>query len=122
MKTILIFLIALGATLSYGQCCEEKATAKNATQAEKEFLAEANRMMLQAEGKQACCRTTAEKAVAKGGEGCCNAKEETPKFKVFVRGVGYKFFGCPDSANKGRMELLTKYPKVGPVQPVVRAG
>lgn len=76
----------------------------------------AKEMEVASEGKKACCRTTAEKKVEKGGAGCCNAKGEPAEYKVFVAGVGYKTFGCEDSAAQGRKDLLAKYNKVGKVQ------
>jgi hypothetical protein len=38
------------------------------------------------------------------------------KFKVFVAGEGYKFFGCQEMAGSGRAALIAKGAKVGPVQ------
>ena len=46
------------------------------------------------------------------------AKGEAAKFKVFIAGAGYKYFGCEDSAAKGRKELLAKGAKAGKVQKV----
>lgn len=114
-----------------GQCatktadCGPKAAASCGTKMasqEDAFMAEAKKMSMQAytieKKKDACCQSTQTKVVAKGSEGCCNAKGETAKFKVFVAGVGYKYFGCEDSAAKGRKELLAKHTKVGAVQKV----
>jgi hypothetical protein len=98
---------------SKGQCAKTQANA------EKEFMAEAQRMMLASEGVKACCKSTAEKPMAKGDKGCCNAKNETAKFKVFVAGEGYKFFGCKGSAEKGRQELTATGKRVGAVQKVL---
>ena len=106
-----------------GQCATKASDcgAKMASQ-EDAFMAEAKKMTMQSysieKKKDACCQSTQEKVVAKGSEGCCNAKGETAKFKVFVAGVGYKYFGCEDSAAKGRKELLAKHTKVGSVQKV----
>lgn len=70
-------------------------------------------------GKTACCKSTAEKPMAKGDKGCCNAKGEAAKFKVWADGK-YSFFGCEGSANKGRLELVAKGAmNVGKPQPVV---
>lgn len=142
MKTILTLVFALSAALSMAQsgCCGAQAKAascdskqakaacdgKTAKQgcegktmcAEEEFMAEAHRMMASAEGKQSCCKSTAAKPMAKGDKGCCNAKGEAAKFKVFVAGEGYKYFGCEGSAAKGRKELVAKGAKVGQVQKV----
>ena len=98
-------------------CCGTKMASQ-----EDAFMAEAKKMTMQAytieKKKDACCQSTEEKVAAKGSEGCCNAKGEAAKFKVFVAGVGYKYFGCADSAAKGRKELLAKHTKVGAVQKV----
>jgi hypothetical protein len=112
MKTFATLALAVAAAVSMaGQdCCKTKESAEVA------FMKEAQRMMLAAEGKKACCQTTAEKAVAVGEEGCCNAPEAPKPYKVFVAGVGYKFFGCKDSAAKGRKELMATHTKVGKVQ------
>lgn len=109
-----------------GCCGEKKTEAKQEAKqgcgtkvcAEDEFMAEAERMMQTAEGKQACCKSTAQKPMAKGDKGCCNAKGEAAKFKVFVAGEGYKYFGCEGSAGKGRKELIASGKKVGNVQKV----
>ncbi|MCW5943928.1 MAG: hypothetical protein KIS66_16990 [Fimbriimonadaceae bacterium] len=125
-------MIALAACTVAGMADEKKcASTKVVAQVEKScdncakgaksddaFLAEAARMAAEAEGKEACCKSTVEKPMAKGDPGCCNAKGAPAKFKVFVAGVGYKYFGCEDSAGKGRSQLLAKGAKVGPVQKV----
>lgn len=116
MKAILSLAFAAAAAVSMAQCC---AGEKAPQSSDKEFLAEANRMLVASEGEKACCQTDATKAVAKGDEGCCNAKKEPAKFKVYVAGVGYKYFGCKDSAAQGRKELLAKGARVGDVQKVV---
>lgn len=98
-------------------CCAEKPMAS-----EEAFMAEAKRMMVLAEvkasGKAECCQSTPAKPMAKGDEGCCNADGAPAKFKVFVAGEGYKFFGCADSASEGRTALSAEGRKVGPVQKV----
>jgi hypothetical protein len=99
-------------------CCKDKAAPKTAAQKEKEFLAEAQRMTMAAEGKEACCKSAPEKAVAKSDPGCCNAKTEAAKFKVFVAGEGYKFFGCEGSAKKGRASLVAQGKRAGSIQKV----
>jgi hypothetical protein len=117
MKVFITSILAAAAALSMAQmpCCqgEKKATKEDS------FLKMAREMEMSAEGKKACCRTTAEKSVEKGAEGCCNASGEVAKFKVFVAGAGYKYFGCEDSAAKGRHELLAKGARAGKVQKVV---
>ena len=135
MKRALLLSICAGLLSSMAMaqdCCDKKKDAKmdakkascgqQALCPEEAFLAEAKKMSMQAysieKKKDACCQSTQEKVVAKGSEGCCNAKGETAKFKVFVAGEGYKYFGCADSAAKGRKELLAKHTKVGTVQKV----
>lgn len=86
--------------------------------AEDEFMMEAERMTLAAEGKKMCCKSTPAKTVAKGAAGCCNAAGEAAKFKVFVAGKGYQYFGCEGSAGKGRTELIAKGERVGNIQKV----
>ncbi len=87
--------------------------------AEVEFMQEAEKMAGKAEGKESCCKSTPVKVMAKGDKGCCNEKGLAAKFKVFVAGEGYKFFGCEGSAAKGRKELIAKRMKVGSVQQVL---
>lgn len=130
--TIFAFGFVL-ASMAFGQdCCKDKkveakqdsCATKSAdacstkASAEDEFMKEAQRMMLEAEGKKACCKSTAAKPIAKGDKGCCNETGQAAKFKVFVAGAGYKFFGCEGSATKGRKELLAKGAKVGNIQKV----
>lgn len=133
-KALLITICAgliSGMAMAQQDCCADKkakAEPKSAScgtkmaSQEDAFMAEAKKMSMQAysieKKKDACCQSTQEKVVAKGDEGCCNAKGETAKFKVFVAGVGYKYFGCSESAAKGRKELLAKHAKVGAVQKV----
>lgn len=95
-------------------CC----SAGKKMSAEDAFMAEARRMMIAAEGKEECCKSTPAKPTAKGEGDCCNAEGAPAKFKVFVAGQGYKFFGCEGSAGKGRTELLAKGLTVGKVQKV----
>lgn len=65
-----------------------------------------------------CEKSTPEKRVAKGGDGCCNQKGLAAKFKVWAGG-GYHFFGCEDSAAAGRSELNMRGMVAGGVQPVL---
>jgi hypothetical protein len=116
MKALIVTLFAAVAACSMAQmpCCK----GEKKPNAEESFLKMAREMEMSAEGKKACCQTTATKSVEKGDEGCCNAKGESAKFKLFVAGSGYKYFGCEDSASQGRKELLAKGAKVGKVQKV----
>jgi hypothetical protein len=95
-------------------CCGDKSAKAK----EDAFMAEAHKMMAQAEGKDECCKSTAAVVKMKGDPGCCNEKGVAAKFKVFVAGEGYKFFGCEGSAGKGRAELIAKGAKVGKIQKV----
>lgn len=125
-------LAAMTMAASAQDCCEKKVVAqvkqekeccasKQADDREAAFMAEARRMMLAAEkgqGAEECCQSTAEKPMAKGDPGCCNAPGAPAKFKVFIAGEGYKFFGCEDSAGQGREALLAGGKRVGKVQKV----
>ncbi|HZH97565.1 MAG TPA: hypothetical protein VEX38_01225 [Fimbriimonadaceae bacterium] len=117
MKFLFSLISLVCAAAAMAQCCGG-SKADNPQAREAEFMAEANRMALKAQGKEACCQTDATKSVEKGAKGCCNAKAEPAKFKVFVAGEGYKYFGCEGSAKKGRQELVAKGEKVGRVQKV----
>lgn len=101
-------------TKAQGACggCGAKASKED------EFMAEAHRMMMQADGKESCCKSTEEHPMAKGDPGCCNAKGAPAKFKVFVAGKGYQYFGCEDSAGKARSAMKAKGHRVGTVQAV----
>ncbi|MFQ3669095.1 MAG: hypothetical protein SNJ61_09435, partial [Fimbriimonadaceae bacterium] len=46
---------------------------------EEAFMAEARRMTMAAEGKTACCKSTADKPVARGAAGCCNAPKQVAR-------------------------------------------
>jgi hypothetical protein len=116
MKALIMSSVLALAAVSFGQaCCKAKASAEDS------FLLMAKEMELKAEGKQACCKSTAAKTVVKGEGECCNAPGSPVKFKVYVAGNGYKYFGCDGSAAKGRQELIAKGNKVGKVQPVSSA-
>ncbi|HRJ26368.1 MAG TPA: hypothetical protein PLO61_02515 [Fimbriimonadaceae bacterium] len=147
MKTLMTFIFAAVCAASFAQCagstcsteakaaCEGKSkvvaqatkedcgaccgTAKKGCP-EEEFMAIAKEMEMKAEakaGKTACCKSTAAKTIAKGEKGCCNAKGELAKFKVFANGQ-YQFFGCQGSATKGRTEMIAKGVRAGKVQKV----
>ena len=72
-----------------------------------------------AKTQEECCKSTEAKPLAKGDPGCCNAKGETAKFKVYVVGGGYKLFGCEGSAKKGREDIVAGGKLAGPIQKVV---
>lgn len=106
----LVFVAVAGMSLADQSCCAKKESAEEA------FLRAAKEMEAAAEGKKACCKSTAAKPVVKGEKGCCNAPNEPKPFKVFVAGKGYEFFGCEGSAKEGRAKLVANGKKVGPVQ------
>lgn len=49
-----------------GSCSAEAKMSQ-----EDAFMMEAHKMMMKAEGKEMCCKSTPAKAVAAGGDGCC---------------------------------------------------
>lgn len=107
-----IALVSLAAAaMANGQDCCQKPKNPDA-----EFLAIAQEMTAKAEGKKDCCNAKAVQ-VAKAQNKCCMATGDQGKFKVFVAGEGYKFFGCQEMAGAGRAQLIAKGAKVGPVQP-----
>lgn len=108
MKKVLLvgaFVVAGAMGFAQGDCCGDKVAEKKAQET--------------VNGKPACCKSTEAKPMAKGEKGCCNAKGELAKFKVYVVGVGYKFFGCEGSAAKGREEIVAAGQLAGKVQKVV---
>lgn len=109
---------------SCGSCtagCETKAAKRVVAEVwnEEAFMAEARRMTMAAEGKSRCCKSTAANPVVRGSAGCCNAPRQVAKFKVFVRGEGYRFFGCSTSAQQVRSQLASQGKHVGRVQAVL---
>ncbi len=68
MRTILIFTGIAATAISMAQCCGTKPTNAN-----EKFLHEAHLMVMKAEGKTPCCKSTATKPVVKGSMGCCKA-------------------------------------------------
>ena len=117
MKSLFAALLVVTSCAAFADdCCKAKQPS-----AEETFMKIAKEMEMKAEGKMACCKTTATVAVVKGEEGCCNAPGEPKLFKVFVANSGYKFYGCKDSAAKGRQELVASGMKVGKVQKTVKA-
>jgi hypothetical protein len=120
MRIFLTAVLSIVAAVSMAQdsCC----MAEKKLSAEAEFMKIAQEMESKAAGTKkagmACCQATAAKPIAKAEKGCCNAAGESAKFKVFVAGVGYKYFGCEESAMKGRKDLLAKGAKAGKIQKV----
>ena len=113
------------------------AQEKGACGAEKMVVAKS-----QSKAEEDCCATDAKKAPAKpaaqaakaskedceGMAGCeemgakamAKPKKELAKFKVYVAYDGYKFFGCEESAKKGRESLVADGYIVGQIQKVRR--
>ena len=127
MKKIVLPLVALSALAAVAFAFVPQQTAAKtdcgakAEAQEKECCGGANKAKLMAQqgDKEECCKSTAEKPMAKGDEGCCNAKGAPAKFKVWA-GTAYKYFGCEESAEKGRMEAVKSgVVPVGKVQAVV---
>ncbi|HRF59609.1 MAG TPA: hypothetical protein PLH94_06795 [Fimbriimonadaceae bacterium] len=140
MKTILSILALAASTFVFAQCCpkveakmeKQSCCASKEAKMEKQgccgskvsasigddaFMAEAHRMMMKAEGKMSCCKSTTTKMIAKGGEGCCNNIKAKAKFKVYANGK-YQFFGCKGSATMARNQMVAMGVKAGKIQPV----
>ncbi len=103
-------------------CCQAKVEAKVVKEEKKACCAEKVEAKVAqsgiAHGKEACCKSTADKPQAKGEGDCCNAPGQFAKFKVFAEGK-YHYFGCEDSAAAGRKALVAQgYMGVGKVQKV----
>ena len=121
MKTALLLAVAALCGAAFADKCDDAKSCcqkPKMSSADAEFLAEAQRMALAAEGKKECCRSTATHVVLEGEKGCCGAKGQPAKFKVFVSNEGYKYFGCEDSAAQGRNKLQASGKKVGGIQAV----
>lgn len=124
MKSLTLLIAVFAASFAFaqcedggkGSCCSAKVVAKKSS-GEAEFMAEAQKMAASAEGKKACCKSTAAKPMARGDKGCCNEVGTVAKFKVYADGK-YHFFGCKDSAAEARKELAQKGFAVGNVQKV----
>jgi hypothetical protein len=119
MRILLTAVLTIAAAVSMAQdCCKaEKKLSPDA-----EFMKMAQEMEAKASGvkkdSKDCCQSTAAKPVTQAEKGCCNAPGEPAKFKVFVAGAGYKYYGCEESAMKGRKDLLAKGAKAGKIQKV----
>ena len=112
-------IIAMGAVAfafaPQDACCKDKEKSAVAQEGKADACAAGAKV----NGKDACCKSTAEKPIAKGEKGCCNAKGEPAKFKVYVVSK-YQYFGCEGSATKGRLEAVKAgLVPVGNVQAVV---
>lgn len=107
----LLFIFSLVSLMSMGlaqDCCKERAAA-----AKKDGSCCAAEAKKDAGKKDSCAAKTAK---SKSGE-CCNTAGKPAKFKVYAGGK-YYFFGCAESAEKGRVELMAKFLDVSAVQPV----
>ncbi len=123
--------ILAGSAFAQGDCCGDKEkgdksatksaqnkTEKAATKSHCESMASENAAAEQDE----CCKSTDAKPVKKGEGDCCNAADAPAKFKVYVEGKGYRFFGCEESANKARETYTKDGIMTGAVQKVVMKG
>lgn len=136
MTKFVMTLVAAASLMAFAcaqqaDCCAEKAPspkakeskaaqAKSAPKAkaagdECTNCKEAAKMQM---AEDECCKSTAAHPMKKGDEGCCNNANEIAKFKLFVVGKGYAYFGCEDSAGKAREALLKKGEFVGGIQKV----
>lgn len=123
MKTIfsLCIMLCVGAAFAQSDSCCTKtcdSTVAKKFKGDDEFMRLAAEMTQESEGKEEnCCRSTEAKVIAKGSKGCCNEKGIAAKYKVMVAGK-YQYFGCKDSAVKGRKLAMAAGKKVGKVQAV----
>ena len=117
----------LGAASAQDDCCAKKGTAIAASQmaccgqkmtADDQFMAEAKKMGANSapigKAKQDDCCGAGDMKMAKKAD----CKAGAGQFKVFVVGVGYKYFDCEMCAAKGRKNLAAKHSRVGPIQKV----
>jgi hypothetical protein len=123
MKTLLIMIAALAVTGAFaqgadgeGSCCGSKPVAKKVA-GDDAFMAQAHQMMMQAEGKMECCKSTSAHPMARGDKGCCNETGVAAKFKVYALGH-YHYYGCKDSAAQARRQMRAQGIVVGNVQKV----
>lgn len=129
MKTIVsLFALSALAVTAFAQC--ETGTNTCGAETKKCCKVEAAEKQMAAEGmkpfdaKDAEFLAMARKMMGNDGKscgtggGCGSKKAEVAKFKVFVAGEGYQFFGCQGSASKGRTDWVAKGARVGKIQKV----
>lgn len=118
--TLAVAAIACGAfaqaTAEKKECCQSKAVKVSTKVQAKESCcqekaAKAVKVSTKVQEKEACA-TPGAKAE------CCNTAGKPAFFKVFVANEGYKFFGCKDSAKKGRETFVAEGKTVGSIQKV----
>ncbi|MFY9232996.1 MAG: hypothetical protein WAO58_00890 [Fimbriimonadaceae bacterium] len=112
-KFALICLLGIASGFSFGQdCCDKdkKSEKKQQTVKPQEGCA------MEKSAKTEDCDMGAKK----GAETCSSAKTEAAKYKIYVVGEGYRFFGCEEDAAKTYMNLLASTKKSGTIQKVVR--
>jgi len=116
-------LVLAGGALAQAKqddCCKDmaaKATAKGKSKvkaAPMDCCMEEGAMA--AQGEDDCCKDMGK--TAKKGMDPCSDPNGLAKFKVYIVGKGYAYFGCEDMAKKGRDGLLKKGEFVGGVQKV----
>jgi hypothetical protein len=129
MKTIIsLFALSALAVTAFAQC--ETGTNTCGADTKKCCKVEAAEKQMAAEGmkpfdaKDAEFLAMARKMMGENGKSCgeqsasCGSKSQAAKFKVFVAGEGYQFFGCQGSASKGRTDWVAKGARVGKIQKV----
>lgn len=113
MKTLIALISIASAAFAYATTLDDACCAGGAKVAKAAVKTE-----VKAEAKKdACCKSTEAKKIAKKGAGCCNEQGQMAKFKVYAGGK-YFFFGCAGSADKGRAALMAKHLDVSAVQAV----
>ena len=132
MKFSVILVLVVSASVAFGQnCCggkdakaEKAGYAKQGAcgghrmSAEEEFMMEARRMAMQADANGMHGFDASVQSEGHACGGACCAKGAPAKFKVFVSGAGYQYFGCEGSAKQGRQMWASKGKKVGAIQKV----
>lgn len=136
MTKFVMTLVAAASLMAFAaaqqaDCCAEKAPSPKAKEAKVaqakatpkakaagDECADCKDAAKAPKAEDECCQSTAAKPMKVGDPGCCNNGNEIAKFKLFVVGRGYAYFGCEDSAGKAREKLVKKGEFVGTVQKV----
>ena len=114
MKKSILLVIPLTIALTVGAFAQtnEKAKQPKSKQAQMDCCL----VEKAAKAGDDCCKDMDGKTAMKGDP--CESPNALAKFKVFVVGKGYAYYGCQDMAAKGRSALLAKGEFVGSVQKV----
>lgn len=116
-KLALICLLGIAGGFAFGQdCCDKdkKTEKKQQTVKPQEDCAMERGAKKGAKSGENC------EMGAKGAEACSSAKKVAAKYKIYVVGEGYRFFGCEQDAAKTHMNLLASTKKSGTIQKVLR--